>query len=36
MNPTQLVEVSPEDTKDFNVMTARKELLEIALLKYRE
>jgi len=35
-NRTQLAEVSSEDIKEFNMMTAQKQATEMALLKYEE
>lgn len=35
-NQTQLVEVSPEDIKEFQAMTAKEGNLEIALSKYKD
>jgi len=35
-NLTQLVEVSPEDIKEFNEMMDRRQLIEVALSKYKQ
>jgi hypothetical protein len=35
-NQTQLVEVSLDDVEEFNTLTSQKQLLEIALSKYKD
>jgi len=35
-NRTQLAEVSSEDINEFNTMTAQKQAIKVALLKYTE
>ena len=36
VDQTRLVQVSSEDTKEFNEMTAQKQLIETALSKYKQ
>ena len=35
-NRTQLAEVSPEDIKEFNTITAQKQVIKMGLSKYKE
>ena len=35
-NRTQPVEVSPEDIKEFNKITAQKQVIKMGLSKYKE